>query len=142
MVAYFHGNLAVDERNQRNRKTSIQEQRRNVTRKKAIFTREEKWLYLITVLACVIVAVVVISRYAQVYELNTEIKRIQNEMRQLERETSKLKIEMARLGGMEQMQRTGEDQGMHMASDDQMIKIRMTQDVTVDEPHEMAANTR
>ncbi len=142
MVAYFHGNLAVDERSQRNRKTSIQEHRRNVTRKKAVIPPQEKLLYLITVLVCVIVSIVIISRYAQIYELNTEIKKIQNEMRQLERDNSKLKIEISRLGGMEQMQQTGEDQGMHMASDDQMIKIRMTQDVSVDEPHEMAANTR
>jgi cell division protein FtsL len=139
MVAYFHGNLAVDERSQRNRKTSIQQQRRQVTRKKAVIPPQEKLLYLITVLACVIVAIVIISRYAQIYELNTEIKKIQNEMRQLERDNSILKSEISRLGGLEQMQQTGEDQGMHMVSDDQMIKIRMTQDEQLDTPHEMAS---
>ncbi len=138
MVAYIHGNLAVDDRNSRNRKHSMQQQRRNVNRKKAVIPAQEKILYMVAVLACVIVSVVIVSRYAQIYELNTQIKQIKNEMRQLEQDNSKLKIEMSRLGGMEQMQQTGEDNGMHMASDDQMIKISINNNDAPIDQHQMA----
>lgn len=137
MVAYIHGNLAVDDRHQQNRKHSMQQQRRNVNRKKAVIPPQEKILYLVALAACVIVGIIIVSRYAQIYELNTQIKNIKNEMRQLQQDNSKLKIEISRLGGMEQMQQTGEDNGMHMASDDQMIKIRIGNDAPIDQ-HQMA----
>jgi cell division protein FtsL len=123
MVAYIRGSLAVDER--KVRRAPVQEQRRQVTRKKASIPPQEKLLYMVTILVCVIVAVFIVSGYAKIYEVNTQIKDAKKELQQLEQENSTLSIQKSKLGGLEQMQKTGEETGLQLASDDELIKIHV-----------------
>mgnify|MGYP001131286804 CR=1 FL=1 len=91
MSAYINGNLA------RERKPAeaspAKSAARSATRRKSI-PAQEKLLYLFTVAVCVIVAGAVIWRYAQIYELNARIQNIENEIKALQIENNKLRLEI------------------------------------------------
>ncbi|SDC73931.1 cell division protein FtsL [Paenibacillus sp. UNCCL117] len=88
MPAYMHGNLAVEQKTEQ--KPKVQESKRVVYRKKTL-PMQEKLLYLFTVAICVVVAGVIIVRYAQIYEMSTQIRDIEAKIVKLESENSILK---------------------------------------------------
>jgi cell division protein FtsL len=87
---YVHGNLALEEKVNREQSFRVKETIRKVYRKKAIPV-QEKLLYLFTVVLCVIVAGTIVWRYAQIYEMNTEIHTIETQIKQLQAENDILK---------------------------------------------------
>lgn len=89
MPAYIHGNLAVEQRAEQQVKAK-ETTKRNAHRNKTL-PLQEKLLYLFTVAVCVVVAGVIIWRYAQIYEMNANIKSIEQQIAKLEAENSVLK---------------------------------------------------
>jgi cell division protein FtsL len=96
MAAYIHGNLAVDERQSASSRVKIKETRKIVYRASRLPT-QEKLLYLFTVLICVVVAGTVIWRYAQIYQMNTRIHKVENQIVRLEAENSALKEKLSKM---------------------------------------------
>lgn len=96
MGAYMHGSLAIDDHRERKPQTRVQETKKVVVRKHAVPARE-KLLYLFTIIVCVIVAGLVIFRYAQVYEVNTKIQHIEKEIERLEMENKALVLKVRKL---------------------------------------------
>lgn len=100
MPAYIHGNLAIEQRTEN--KPKVKETKKIVYRNKSIPV-QEKLLYLFTVIICVAVAGVIIWRYAQIYEMNSDIKKIEQQIRQLEAENSVLKHKVEALSSPERL---------------------------------------
>jgi cell division protein FtsL len=121
MSAYIHGNLAIEERQQQP-KVKIRETKKTVYRKSAI-PAQEKLLYLFTIAICVIVAGVIIFRYAQIYEVNTKIQQIEQQIEQLKVENTTLKIEVAKLQDPDRMLQKGIELGMISPADDQVVEV-------------------
>ncbi|MEF3310355.1 septum formation initiator family protein [Paenibacillus sp. GYB004] len=93
MSAYINGNLAIERKPVK--KPKGQDQKKVVVKRKSIPV-QEKLLYLFTVIVCVVVAGVIIWRYAQIYELNTRIQKIESEVKALQIENNKLKMEITK----------------------------------------------
>ncbi|WP_068607886.1 FtsB/FtsL family cell division protein [Paenibacillus swuensis] len=92
MPAYIHGNLAVNPNPKRKKATRIRETTTFVVRKK--ISTQEKLLYLFTIVACVLVAGVIIFRYAQIYEMNLQLQTVEKEIKVLQTENSKMKLKL------------------------------------------------
>jgi len=104
MSAYIHGSLALDERQSQNdrqgntRKTAVKKE----TRAKSISGPEKlAWIGLV-VFVC-LVAGIYQFREASKYEMNADIVKMENEIRQLEEQNAMLKNEIAKLGSPERL---------------------------------------
>ncbi|MEF3305533.1 cell division protein FtsL [Paenibacillus sp. GYB003] len=93
MSAYINGNLAIEPKP--TKKSKVQEKKKVVVKRKTIPV-QEKLLYLFTVIVCVLVAGVIIWRYAQIYELNTRMQKIESQIKALQIENNKLKLEITK----------------------------------------------
>lgn len=109
MSAYIHGNLALEPKE--NRKPQIKETKKTVYRRRPIPV-QEKLLYLFTVLICVVVAGVIIWRYAQIYEMNTRIQMIEKEVKTLQVENNKLKLEISKAQDPKRLQEMANQYGL------------------------------
>ncbi|TMV46667.1 cell division protein FtsL [Paenibacillus mesophilus] len=94
MSAYINGNLAI-EKKEPPKKQKVQEQKKVVVKRRTIPV-QEKLLYLFTVIVCVLVAGAIIWRYAQIYELNTRMQQIESQIKALQIENNKLKLEITK----------------------------------------------
>ncbi|MDF2716488.1 MAG: cell division protein FtsL [Paenibacillus sp.] len=93
MSAYINGNLAIEQKPPKKQK--VQEQKKVVVKRRTIPV-QEKLLYLFTVIVCVLVAGAIIWRYAQIYELNTKMQQIESQIKALQIENNKLKLEITK----------------------------------------------
>ncbi|GAA3403934.1 cell division protein FtsL [Paenibacillus hodogayensis] len=93
MSAYINGNLAIEQKPPK--KPKVQEQKKVVAKRRSIPV-QEKLLYLFTVIVCVLVAGVIIWRYAQIYEMNTRMQKIESQIKTLQIENNKLKLEITK----------------------------------------------
>lgn len=93
MSAYINGNLAIEPKPPK--KEKAQEHKKVVVKRRTIPV-QEKLLYLFTVIVCVLVAGVIIWRYAQIYDLNTRMQKIESEIQTLQIENNKLKLEITK----------------------------------------------
>ncbi|MFK7693385.1 cell division protein FtsL [Paenibacillus sp. HJGM_3] len=109
MSAYIHGNLALEPKEVR--KPQIKETKKTVYRRRPIPV-QEKLLYLFTVLICVVVAGVIIWRYAQIYEMNTRIQMIEKEVKALQVENNKLKLEISKAQDPKRLQDMANQYGL------------------------------
>jgi cell division protein FtsL len=91
--AYINGNLAIEQKPPKKQK--VQEQKKVVVKRRTIPV-QEKLLYLFTVIVCVLVAGAIIWRYAQIYELNTKMQQIESQIKALQIENNKLKLEITK----------------------------------------------
>jgi cell division protein FtsL len=91
---YTNGNLAIESNPVK--RTNQETRKKTVVRKKSIPVAE-KLLYLFTVIVCVVVAGAIIWRYSQIYEMNTRIQKIEAQMKQLQIENNRLKMEVSKL---------------------------------------------
>ncbi|MCI3921031.1 cell division protein FtsL [Paenibacillus sp. TRM 82003] len=97
MSAYIHGSLALDDRQsiapaERKQRGIAQ----TVVRAKAI-PLGEKLLYLFAVMLACAVLTLIAYRYAATFELNSQLVKMESEIRQLEEENAALKNEVAKL---------------------------------------------
>ncbi|WP_248926610.1 cell division protein FtsL [Paenibacillus hamazuiensis] len=140
MAAYIHGNLAVEQKS--GQRVKIKETKKVVTRNKTLPV-QEKLLYLFTVVVCVFVAGVIIWRYAQIYEMNTRIQQIENEIRQLEAENSVLKHKVEALSDPQRMLQKAKELGLEQAGDKQISRVPAKAPASASAPSgsKVAANT-
>jgi cell division protein FtsL len=84
---------------------------KTVVRAKALPTGE-KLLYLFAVLAFCIVAGLIASRYAAVFEMNSQMLKMETEIRQLEESNAAFKNEVAKLQDPERLIEKGIQLGL------------------------------
>jgi cell division protein FtsL len=120
MPAYIQGNLAVNKKP--TQKVTIKETRKVVYHNKALPV-QEKMLYLFTVAICVIVAVVIIGRYAQIYQMNADMLKIQQDIRQIQAENSALKQEVEKLQSPERLGKMAKEFGFVPQDNKQVSQV-------------------
>ncbi|OAS13644.1 septum formation initiator family protein [Paenibacillus oryzisoli] len=98
MASYIQGNLALDPKRKPNsgQRVKIKETTKVVYRNSSL-PAQEKMLYLFTVVLCVIVAGVIIWRFAAIYQMNANILKMQGEIREIQAQNSALKQEVEKL---------------------------------------------
>ncbi|MCP3771957.1 cell division protein FtsL [Paenibacillus sp. MZ04-78.2] len=112
MPAYIQGNLAVEQRTEN--KAKVKERKKIVYRNKSLPV-QEKLLYLFTVAVCVVVAGVIIWRYAQIYEMSSSIKNVEQKIAQLEAENSVLKQKVDALSDNQRLEEEARSRGFSVA---------------------------
>jgi cell division protein FtsL len=122
MAAYMHGNLAVEEKINREQTVKVRETKRKVYRNRAI-PAQEKLLYLFTVALCVIVAGVIIWRYSQIYEMNTKIHKIEVDITQLKAENDILKQQYNKALDPEKLRKDAEKTGFTQIDPDKISHL-------------------
>ncbi|ANY69957.1 cell division initiation protein [Paenibacillus sp. BIHB 4019] len=110
-MAYTNGNLALQPKKKPEQKPAIKQNKRVVVKRKTI-TMQEKLLYLFTVIACVLVAGVIIFRYAEIYKMSVEIKHVTSEYEAVNVELKELKKQVEMLSDPEFIRKMAESQGM------------------------------
>lgn len=100
-MAYTRGNLAVKEKASQQRVTQqrYKETTKVVTRRTGLPARE-KFLYLITLVAVIVVGGVMMSRYAQIYDLNKQAQSTLSEVREAEKTIADLQVEREKLNNL------------------------------------------
>jgi cell division protein FtsL len=143
MPAYIQGNLAVDKK--LTPKVTIKETKKVVYRNKSL-PAQEKMLYLFTVVLCVIVAGVIIWRYAQIYQMNAEMLKIQQDIRQIQAENSALKQEVEMLQSPERLGDKAKEFGFVPQDNNQVSQETVgkpnTSKATANKPTPGNANTK
>ncbi len=110
-MAYVNGNLALQPKRKQDQQPAIKETKRLVKTRKSLPV-QEKLLYMFTVLMCVVVAGVIIFRYAQIYDMNLDIKKLNSEYQTLNVEMEDLKKQVEMLNDPERIRKLAESQGM------------------------------
>ncbi|WP_028549277.1 cell division protein FtsL [Paenibacillus sp. UNC451MF] len=137
MPAYIHGNLAVEQKS--GQKVSIKETKKIVYRSKSLPV-QEKLLYLFTVLVCVAVASLIIWRYAQIYEMNTRIMKLETDIQMLQAENSVLKRSVDKLSSPDRLREEAKKWGMGPTDEKQISKVARQN--TESPPNATAANQK
>jgi len=106
MSAYIHGNLALNDR----RETDADAERRRQPAKQKVLLKKtlptgEKLLYLFTLIVCFAVMGLMSYRYAAIYETNSQLVKMESEIKALEEEGQRLKNEAAKLNDPERLLR-------------------------------------
>jgi cell division protein FtsL len=123
MAAYIQGNLALDQkRSAPSPKIKIKETTKVVYRNKSLPT-QEKMLYLFTVVLCVIVAGVIIWRYAAIYQMNANILKMQNEIREMQAQNSALKQEVEKLQSPDRLKEEATRLGFNLQDEKQLSLV-------------------
>lgn len=123
MSAYIHGSLALEQKNDQFEKPVKPRQRKAPTPVQRSMPISEKLFYLFTVAVCVIVACVVIWRYAQIYEMNTRIHLIEQKITQLEAENNILKLEVNKLQSPPRLIEEAEKRGFVPVANKQITRV-------------------
>lgn len=122
-MAYMHGNLAVQPQKRQQRQASAQTKTRVVVRRKSLPV-QEKLLYLFTVAMCVVVAGVIIFRYAQIYQMNLEIKQLTEKYETLSVQQKELQRKYETLSDPGMIKRKAEELGM-IPNDQEVISVEL-----------------
>ncbi|HUC93141.1 MAG TPA: septum formation initiator family protein [Paenibacillus sp.] len=122
-MAYMHGNLAVQPQKRQQRQASAQTKTRVVVRRKSLPV-QEKLLYLFTVAMCVMVAGVIIFRYAQIYQMNLEIKQLTEKYETLSVQQKELQRKYETLSDPGMIKRKAEELGM-IPNDQEVISVEL-----------------
>ncbi|WP_313998508.1 septum formation initiator family protein [uncultured Paenibacillus sp.] len=122
-MAYMHGNLAVQPQKRQQRQASAQTKTRVVVRRKSLPV-QEKLLYLFTVVMCVVVAGVIIFRYAQIYQMNLQIKQLTEKYETLSVQQKELQRKYETLSDPGMIKRKAEELGM-IPNDQEVISVEL-----------------
>ncbi|OCT17103.1 cell division protein FtsL [Paenibacillus pectinilyticus] len=120
MSSYIQGNLALDPKKKPNTgpRVKIKETTKVVYRNSSL-PAQEKMLYLFTVVLCVIVAGVIIWRYAAIYQMNADIQKMQGEIREVQAQNSALKQEVEKLQSPDRLKEEATRLGFNLQDDKQ-----------------------
>lgn len=110
-MAYVNGNLALQPKKKPQQDTVIRETKKVVVKRKSLPV-QEKLLYLFTVLICVVVAGVIIFRYAQIYDMNMQITKLNKEYQTINVELEQMKKQVEMLNDPGRIRKLAESQGM------------------------------
>lgn len=124
-MAYTNGNLAMTPKRKKQEEYIIKETRKKIVRKKSLPV-QEKLLYLFTVIAAVVIAGVIIFRYAQIYDMNLHIKQLNNEMQTITVEVEQLQRQVQTLNDPERIREIAESQGMVISLDKGIVVKKST----------------
>lgn len=122
MPAYIQGNLALNPKQKPAQKVKIRETRKVVYKNKPLPV-QEKMLYLFTVVLCVLVAGVIIWRYAQIYQMNAHMLKMQQDIREIQAENSALKQEVEKLQSTDRLMEEAKKMGFKPYDDKQVNQI-------------------
>jgi len=122
MPSYIHGSLAVEQKT--GQKVTVKETKKVVYRNKSLPV-QEKLLYLFTMVICVIVASLIIWRYAQIYEMNTKILKLETDIQMLQAENSVLKHKVESLSTPDRLRQEAQKLGMVPPEDKHINKVRV-----------------
>ncbi|MGG1553116.1 MULTISPECIES: cell division protein FtsL [Paenibacillus] len=120
MPGYIQGNLALDPKRKpaAPQRVKIKETTKVMYRKSAL-PAQEKLLYLFTVVLCIIVAGVILWRYAAIYQMNAEIKVMQEQIKEIEAQNSALKSEVYKLQSPERLKEEAARLGFNVTDEKQ-----------------------
>ncbi|MGQ8873906.1 hypothetical protein [Paenibacillus sp. TSA_86.1] len=120
-MAYTRGNLAVKQKAQeRVTQQRYKETTKVVTRRTGLSARE-KFLYLITLVAVIIVGGALMSRYAHIYELNKQAQSTIVKIKETEKTIADLQVEKEKLNN--QVVENAKNLGYVEASDKDVIFV-------------------
>lgn len=111
----YYGNLALrPERVQEQPKSPARQQAQQVNKvvRRRSITMGEKLLYLVTVAVVVLVAGLIIYRYAEIYQINGQIQDTTRQYTQTTEHMKELQREVEHLGDMKRIQDLAEGYGM------------------------------
>lgn len=91
---------------------------------KTYLTVGEKLLYLFSVVICVLLASIVLSKYAKVAELNVSIHQVTTQIDQTKKVNLQLETEKKKLGSVERVRKFAEDQGLQLKGSKMLPAIR------------------
>ena len=80
------------------------------------FPTGERLLYLFSIILCVALAVLVLSRYAKVSELNVAIQNTELEIQKVEKENLQLETEANKLRSVERIRKFAEQKGLELTA--------------------------
>jgi cell division protein FtsL len=124
---YYEGNLAISQK--KKPQVTYKETRRVVRRKKTIPT-QEKLLYLFTIIVCVIVAGLVIFRYAEIYEVNAKLQQMEQQIQSLKGENSTLELEVNLLQDPKRLIDKAKQLGLHSSIEEDISEIPLGSRIT------------
>lgn len=126
-MAYTNGNLAMTPKRKEQEEYVIRETRKKIVRKKSLPV-QEKLLYLFTVIAAVVIAGIIIFRYAEIYDMNLHIKQLNNEMQSITIEVEQLQRQVQTLSDPERIRELAESQGMAASLDKGIVVKKSNND--------------
>ena len=94
MPEYMYGNLAVRKKHQQ--EIRYIEKKKTVTTKASI-PAKEKLFYLLMIALCVVISSIVVWKYAQIYEVNTNIQNAEQQLAEVKRDNEALLLEIRKL---------------------------------------------
>jgi len=112
-MAYQNGNLALKPK-RKPEQQNYREKRTIVVKRKSM-PMQEKLLYMFTIIAAVLVAGVIIFRYAQIYEVNLEVRNLSKQYDKMAIEIKELEKKVQSLSDPERIKQMAESEGMSAA---------------------------
>ena len=91
-MAYTRGNLAVQPKRKEEVNPLYREKTKVVTRRR-VLPLQEKLLYMLTLGVFVLVAITLISRYVQIYDLNLQAQKLDSQMARDKKEIAVYQME-------------------------------------------------
>jgi len=110
-LAYVNGNLAMKPNRRSQEEIVIRETTKKVIRKKSI-PAKEKLLYMFTVVVFTVIAGALLLRYAQIYDINLQIKQVNTEIKATNIEVQQLERDVQTLSNPLRIREIAESQGM------------------------------
>ncbi|WP_308638907.1 FtsL-like putative cell division protein [Paenibacillus silvisoli] len=121
-MAYVNGNLALKPKRKTEPRPQFRETRKVVLKRKSLPV-QEKLLYMFTILVCVIVAGVIIFRYAQIYQMELQIKELSKQHEQLTEQIAYLTSEYEKAKDPAYIREQAKKQGLEL--DENPIKVSL-----------------
>ncbi|NMM51466.1 cell division protein FtsL [Paenibacillus aquistagni] len=125
-MAYVRGNLAVRPERRPEEPARYKESKKKVVKKATLSTRE-KLLYLMTIVVCSLVALLLISRFAEIYTFNRDMEAMKNETAKLESESQVLKVEIEKLSDWNRIEAFAKSKGLVYLDEPAEMSVRKTQ---------------
>lgn len=91
-MAYTRGNLAVQPK-RKEEANPLYREKTKVVKRRRVLPLQEKLLYMLTLGVCVLVAITLISRYVQIYDLNLQAQKLDQNIAQAKKQISTYQME-------------------------------------------------
>jgi cell division protein FtsL len=109
MARHVNGNLALKEQVGQEQLVHSPKPKRGRRNRNNL---SERTLYIMMIIVFVVVATIVISRYAAIYELNLRTAQMQTDIEKLQSENNDLKIKMTKLADPESIMKDAQLMGL------------------------------
>lgn len=123
----MHGSSALKQKQENQVRTK--ENRKVVYRAKAIPIKE-KLFYLFIITLVVTVAGIVLWRYALLYQLNSDIHKMESQIKQLEISNNSLKQQIDKMNDLTRIKLEADKSGLTPPKPEQIVRVPVTTPVT------------